>query len=147
LHKRFANNELHHHQLQHKKQTKTNHEANVKIQNKVLKKVKCTTIIERKNSHEMISSFNQRNKKYVESFSRDNAFNVSKTLIELHKNSTFNTIRKQKKFIKRALQCHKKKLQTFETTLLTWLIDLQSFTTKTFHVVKNNKSFINGRSQ
>jgi hypothetical protein len=39
LHKRFANNELHHHQLQHKKQTKTNHEANVKIKNKVLKKV------------------------------------------------------------------------------------------------------------
>lgn len=40
-----------------------------------------------------------------------------------------------------------KKLQTFETTLLTWLIDSQSFTTKTFHVVKNNESFINESSQ
>jgi hypothetical protein len=54
---------------------------------------KCTTIIERKNSHEMISGFNQHDKKYLESFPRDNAFNVDR---ELHKNSTFNTIRKQK---------------------------------------------------
>jgi hypothetical protein len=57
---------------------------------------KCTTIIERKNSHEMISGFNQHDKKYLENFPRNNAFKVSKTMIELHKNNTLITIRKKK---------------------------------------------------
>lgn len=70
---------------------------------------KCTTIIERKNSHEMISSFNRRDKKYLESFPRDNAFNVSKTLIKLHKNNTFNTIRKQNKIIRKSPSMPQKK--------------------------------------
>lgn len=65
-------------------------------------KKKCITIIERKNSHVMISSFNRHNKKKLECFARGSAFNVSKAMIELHKNITPSTPQEsQKKLCKK----------------------------------------------